>query len=217
MASGPSLVAICCCARGLTSGNRRYWNCYPGARVDSDAPIYQLFDKEVWQGFSFKERYPDWKELRRYFQYLEDKLDLKQDIDFDCAVEGARFDESSNKWTVKTTKGDYVAGWFIPCIGFAAKAYTPPYKGLENFKGQWAHTAVRMVALHSRLPPLILILPAMATRRHRPQEQKDCRHRHRRVGSPDYPGDWSRCETPDRLPADSKPSLSDEPKHARPG
>lgn len=33
--------------KGPASGGIWYWNCYPGARVDSDAPIYQLFDKEL--------------------------------------------------------------------------------------------------------------------------------------------------------------------------
>jgi len=31
--------------KGAASGGIWYWNCYPGARVDSDTPIYQLFDK----------------------------------------------------------------------------------------------------------------------------------------------------------------------------
>ncbi|KAK1017426.1 hypothetical protein LTR33_019428, partial [Friedmanniomyces endolithicus] len=33
--------------KGAASGGIWYWNCYPGARVDSDTPIYQLFDKEL--------------------------------------------------------------------------------------------------------------------------------------------------------------------------
>lgn len=42
------------------------FQCYPGARVDSDTPIYQLFDKELWEDFTYTERYPDWRDLRRY-------------------------------------------------------------------------------------------------------------------------------------------------------
>lgn len=121
----------------------RYWNCYPGARVDSDAPIYQMFDKEIWQGFTFKERYPGWQELRRYFAYLEETLDLQKHLKFDCMVKGAKFDENEQKWTLNCSDGVPVtARWFIPCIGFAAKAYTPPYKGIEKFKGIIEHTAV---------------------------------------------------------------------------
>ncbi len=32
--------------------------------------------------------------------------------------------------------------WFLPCIGFAAKKYTPPMPGLSNFKGEVYHTGV---------------------------------------------------------------------------
>ncbi|KAK3073666.1 hypothetical protein LTR53_004530, partial [Teratosphaeriaceae sp. CCFEE 6253] len=57
--------------KGAASGGIWYWNCYPGARVDSDTPIYQLFDKELWEDFTFEERYAGWKELRRYFKHIE--------------------------------------------------------------------------------------------------------------------------------------------------
>ncbi|KAH6717459.1 hypothetical protein BKA61DRAFT_631320 [Leptodontidium sp. MPI-SDFR-AT-0119] len=32
--------------------------------------------------------------------------------------------------------------WFIPCIGFASKKYTPPVKNLGDFRGEVYHTAV---------------------------------------------------------------------------
>lgn len=32
--------------------------------------------------------------------------------------------------------------WFIPCIGFASRRYTPPVPGLGNFRGDIYHTAV---------------------------------------------------------------------------
>merc|ERR1712070_1257438 len=59
--------------KGSASGGIWHWNCYPGARVDSDTPIYQLFDKELWEDFTFKERYAGWPELRRYFKHIEKK------------------------------------------------------------------------------------------------------------------------------------------------
>jgi hypothetical protein len=35
-----------------------------------------------------------------------------------------------------------VARWFIPAIGFAAKAYIPVIEGMKDFKGVMHHTAV---------------------------------------------------------------------------
>ncbi|KAL9052213.1 MAG: hypothetical protein Q9162_005538 [Coniocarpon cinnabarinum] len=128
--------------KGGRSGGIWYWNCYPGARVDSDAPIYQLFDKEIWEEFSFKERYPGWQELRRYFDFLDRKLEFTKDTAFNKTVTGATFDESRDQWLVKCADGSQTyARWFIPAIGFAAKAYKPHFPGEEKFKGAMHHTA----------------------------------------------------------------------------
>lgn len=46
-----------------------------------------------------------------------------------------------------------MARWFIPAIGFAAKAYIPTMDGMNDFKGIMHHTAVRplpLVPLSSR-------------------------------------------------------------------
>ncbi|KAH6719617.1 cyclohexanone monooxygenase [Leptodontidium sp. MPI-SDFR-AT-0119] len=129
--------------KGAASGGIWYWNCYPGARVDSDTPIYQLFDEELWKDFTFKERYAGWKDLRRYFDHVEEVWQVKKDTEFNKHVDSARFDESTNRWTVECSDGSEVScRWFIPCIGFASKKYTPPVKNLGEFKGQVYHTAV---------------------------------------------------------------------------
>ncbi|KAI9717699.1 MAG: hypothetical protein M1828_007102 [Chrysothrix sp. TS-e1954] len=128
--------------KGSRSGGIWYWNCYPGARVDSDAPIYQMFDKELWEGFSFKERYPGWQELRRYFDYLDEKLQFSKSVEYDSQVTGATFDDSKRLWHIKCGNGKTAtAKWFIPAIGFAAKKYVPPIQGLDKFKGPIHHTA----------------------------------------------------------------------------
>ncbi|QDS70788.1 hypothetical protein FKW77_004242 [Venturia effusa] len=129
--------------KGSASGGIWYWNCYPGARVDSDTPIYQLFDRELWEDFTFKERYAGGPELRRYFEYIEQKWDLKKDITYNKHVDGATFDEKTHKWLVDCSDGSQtLCKWFIPCIGFASKKFTPPFRGLSDFKGEVYHTAV---------------------------------------------------------------------------
>ncbi|XMA08679.1 hypothetical protein WAI453_001470 [Rhynchosporium graminicola] len=129
--------------KGEASGGIWYWNCYPGARVDSDTPIYQLFDEELWKDFVFKERYAGGKELRRYFDHVEKVWEVRKDTEFNKHVDSAHFDESTNRWTVECSDGTEVScRWFIPCIGFASKKYTPPVKNLGEFKGQVYHTAV---------------------------------------------------------------------------
>ncbi|KAK0335045.1 hypothetical protein LTR91_005009 [Friedmanniomyces endolithicus] len=129
--------------KGAASGGIWYWNCYPGARVDSDTPIYQLFDKELYEDFTFKERYSGGKELRRYFKHIEKKWNVEEHMEFNKHVDGAVFDEKKHQWVVECSDGTYTAcRWFIPCIGFAARRYTPPVPGLSEFKGDTYHTAV---------------------------------------------------------------------------
>ena len=110
--------------------------------MDTDSPIYQLYDKELWANFTFQDRYPDWKELRRYFDYVEKKWKIRDYISFNKQVDGATFDETSHQWLIECADGSEIkATWFIPCIGFASKRYTPPFPGLGNFDGDIYHTA----------------------------------------------------------------------------
>jgi cation diffusion facilitator CzcD-associated flavoprotein CzcO len=111
--------------------------------VDSDTPIYQLFDKELWQDFTFKERYAGGPELRRYFDFVEQKWDLKKDITYNKHVDAAVFDEKRRQWLVECSDGTEIyCKYFIPCIGFASRKFTPPFKGLSDFKGEVYHTAI---------------------------------------------------------------------------
>jgi cation diffusion facilitator CzcD-associated flavoprotein CzcO len=56
-----------------------HWNCYPGARVDSDVPIYEFSMEELWRDWTWTERFPGQKELARYFAYVDKKLDISKD------------------------------------------------------------------------------------------------------------------------------------------
>jgi hypothetical protein len=98
----------------IDSESDRFKNCYPGARVDSDTPIYQLFDKELWSTFTFKERYAGWRELRRYFEHVEKVWDVKKDVEFNKHVDSAVFDEQRHQWLVECSDGTEIyCRWFI--------------------------------------------------------------------------------------------------------
>ena len=120
-----------------------YWNCYPGARVDSHVPLYELSIEDVWKDWIWSERFPGRNELRRYFDHLATVLDLRRDITLNSRVEAARFDEAGDRWALTMAEGRTVRSrFFIPCTGFAAKPYIPSIPGLERFGGQCHHTAL---------------------------------------------------------------------------
>ena len=126
---------------GADLGGIWHWNCYPGARVDSHVPNYEYSMEELWREWNWTERFPAWDELRRYFHYVDGKLDLSRDIRFDTRVTHATFDADSNLWRIVSADGHSVwARFFITCTGFAAKAYVPDFPGIDDFKGPCYHT-----------------------------------------------------------------------------
>jgi cation diffusion facilitator CzcD-associated flavoprotein CzcO len=128
---------------GSGLGGVWYWNCYPGARVDSPGPMYQFSREDLWRDWKFGELYPSWKELREYFRYVDEKLDLSRDIRFDRRVKEAKFDAASNRWTVRSSDGSVArARYFVVCVGLGSKPYTPDLPGLSDFAGERHHTAL---------------------------------------------------------------------------
>lgn len=54
---------------GSDFGGTWHWNRYPGARVDSPIPIYELALPELWKDWMWTEKYPGWKELQSYVHH----------------------------------------------------------------------------------------------------------------------------------------------------
>jgi cyclohexanone monooxygenase len=127
---------------GEGPGGVWYWNCYPGARVDSPGPMYQFSRGDLWRDWEFSELYPSWTEIRDYFRYVIDKLDLARDIRFNRRVNQAEFDAARNRWTIRSSDGSVTtARYFVPCIGLGSKPYLPTLPGLRDFAGEHHHTA----------------------------------------------------------------------------
>lgn len=128
---------------GADFGGIWYWNCYPGARVDTEGALYQFSRPDLSHEWKYRELYPGWSEVREYFQFIDQKLDLRKDVRFNTRVTSADFDSEDQKWTVRSADGSVVRCRFlVPCLGFAAKPYTPPLPGLDRFQGQMTHTAL---------------------------------------------------------------------------
>ncbi|KAJ4478401.1 cyclohexanone monooxygenase [Lentinula aciculospora] len=118
------------------------WNRYPGARVDTPLPLYQFSDPELWRDWTFTEKYPDGRELKAYFEYVDKKLDVKRDVLFNSRVVAARWSDSIDRWTLTTEDGQVFRGQFLSlCTGIGSKYHIPKFKGLDSFQGEMHHTA----------------------------------------------------------------------------
>jgi cation diffusion facilitator CzcD-associated flavoprotein CzcO len=99
-------------------------NSYPGARVDSEAPFYQLNIPEVWQSWTFSERFPSGSELRSYFAHVDRIPNLSKDICFQATVCEAVWDSGNHMWSVKTKEGhEAVARYVVACTGTLYSTY----------------------------------------------------------------------------------------------
>ncbi|KDQ23486.1 hypothetical protein PLEOSDRAFT_1094865 [Pleurotus ostreatus PC15] len=127
---------------GRDIGGTWYWNRYPGARVDSDAALYQYSVEGLWKGWQFSERFPSREEILQYLHYVDETLKVSQHFCFNTRVVRAQFNNTGNFWEVTTDGGLTIKTRFlVMCIGFASKPYQPHFKGLEAFEGVLCHTA----------------------------------------------------------------------------
>ncbi|KAH0419754.1 cyclopentanone -monooxygenase [Colletotrichum camelliae] len=125
---------------GSDFGGVWHFNRYPGARVDSDTPSYQLNIAKVWESFNFTERYPSHEELRKYFTHMDDILDLRKDTVFNARVKEVRYDVRARTWSLSTTKGLRLTCRFVVFgTGSLTKPYVPAFARLDEFAGQVIH------------------------------------------------------------------------------
>ena len=99
-------------------GGTWYWNRYPGARFDSESYIYQYwFSKEIFEGWNWSERFTAQPENERWLNYVADKCDLRKYYQFNTKVLAAHYDEESQRWRVKTDRGDVVEAKYLDLAG----------------------------------------------------------------------------------------------------
>lgn len=118
-----------------------FWNRYPGARVDSEMPFYQLSIPEVYNTWTFSQRFPDHVELRKYMTHVDKVLNLSPDVSFNTRVYGCTWDAGSSTWTVRTETGVTARAQFlILATGLLHKAHMPQWPGQEKYQGLLRHS-----------------------------------------------------------------------------
>ena len=127
---------------GSDFGGVWHFNRYPGARVDSEVPLYQLSLPQAWRSFQFSERFPGHVELRQYFTHIADALDLRKDAIFNSRVTSARFDNDSNTWSISTENSITASARYVVfATGTTNMPYIPAFPGLDTYSGQVIHPA----------------------------------------------------------------------------
>ncbi|KAM3422156.1 hypothetical protein BST61_g2526 [Cercospora zeina] len=134
--------SVKCFEQGEGFGGVWYWNRYPGARVDSEWPFYQLDIPELVNTWSFSERFPGDEEIRRYFEHADKVLNLSKDTYFNAEVIEAKRDDTTNLWTIRTKQGHVASGRYLLLgTGLLHRTYMPNFPGQEKYKGALCHSA----------------------------------------------------------------------------
>ncbi|KAL4923602.1 flavin-containing monooxygenase [Aspergillus undulatus] len=127
---------------GNDTGGTWRWNCYPGAGVDSEVPEYEFSWPEVYNTWNWPNNYPDYKDLRNYFDHVDKVIGVKKDCAFNTVVVGGQFDTGEGKWRIQTADGRTTkAKYLVLGTGFAAKRYIPPWPGMDKFRGVVHHSS----------------------------------------------------------------------------
>jgi cation diffusion facilitator CzcD-associated flavoprotein CzcO len=128
---------------GSGVGGTWHWNRYPGCRFDSESETYGFsFSKELLQEWDWKEHFSGQPENERYLNYFADKFQLRPYIQLDSRVTSAVYDKRENRWDVVINDGQERARcvYLIAAVGILSAHFTPPFEGVDDFKGLSLHT-----------------------------------------------------------------------------
>ena len=123
-------------------GGTWYWNRYPGARFDSESWTYGYsFSDEILREWEWSEHFAAQPETLRYCNFVADKLDLRRDVEFNCRIKAAVYDEAVTQWEIETEDGRRArARFLITAIGPLSTPTMPTIPGIESFRGEAYHT-----------------------------------------------------------------------------
>src|SRR4051794_41973411 len=65
---------------GPELGGIWYWNCYPGARVDTEGPIYQFSRDDLWRGWGVTQLFPRGAQGRHQLPFLDRRGDISKGV-----------------------------------------------------------------------------------------------------------------------------------------
>jgi cyclohexanone monooxygenase len=128
-------------------GETWYYNRYPGARCDSEVPLYQyFFSDELAAEWRWSERYPAQAEILAYLNFVADRCDLRRHIMFETEVISLQYEEDCGRWTATTNRGDIISAQYcVTAVGCLSAPIVPNISGIGSFKKEiyftssWPH------------------------------------------------------------------------------
>lgn len=142
---------------------------YPGVRSDSD--MFTLsYPFRPWRG---EKSLADGESIRTYIRDTAREAGIDRHIRFDTKVSAAEWSSADQRWTVRTSQGEWRAKFVYLCAGYYSydQGYQPEFPGLADYAGTFVHpqawpedldhTGKRVVVIGSGATAVTLV-PAMA-------------------------------------------------------
>ncbi len=115
---------------------------YPGARVDTPSRAYtHVFGAH----YPYPSPFCDWAENQRYFDWVADTFEVREDIVFDTEVRSLTWDEAAAEWEVEIDGPDgrrtLRSNAVVTAVGFLNRPRIPEIEGMADFRGRSWHTS----------------------------------------------------------------------------
>lgn len=152
---------------------------YPGVRSDSDLYTFGYRFKP-WVGAPIATA----EEIRKYMGEVIEENDLARHIRYRHKIVSASWSSKDNRWTLEvlhTGTGEqlrFTANFLWMCQGYYrhAEGYTPPWKGMETFKGKIVHPQTWPEDLDYKGKDVVVIGSGATTATVVPAIAADCAH-----------------------------------------
>ncbi|MEM9255419.1 MAG: NAD(P)-binding domain-containing protein [Pseudomonadota bacterium] len=129
--------------KNASVGGTWFENRYPGVRVDVGNHLYSYSFEPAHHWTQY---FSQQTELQQYFEGVVDHHELHSHFRFNTEVVSAQFDEARKLWVVKALDADgreqtFEAETVISAVGQLNRPTLPSINGIEDFSGQWCHSA----------------------------------------------------------------------------
>jgi pentalenolactone D synthase len=120
-------------------GGTWYWNRYPAAQCDVESYIYLPLLEEM--GYIPTAKYVYQPEIFAFLQSIATKFELYEYGLFQTDVVEMAWNETDDRWTVLTDRGDAISTQFLVIAGgFLERPKLPRLPGLAEFRGKVFHS-----------------------------------------------------------------------------
>ena len=122
-------------------GGTWYNNRYPGARFDSESYTYGYsWSQEVLDEWDWTEEFSPQPETLKYLNFVADKFDLRQHMQFNSPVKSMQFDEQADCWHLAVGDNRNLTCRFVlMAVGLISVPTLPRVEGIASFQGLSFH------------------------------------------------------------------------------